>query len=172
MHFLMSPSIYILAPVPGLKFFFHSKVWKGLSCVMFLVLEKQLIDVWCKLCLFCTCCCRMLTLPNTKVLVVFPITYNLSTSISYQVLLVSSQVSWAHMFNGQWIYWKKIRDDCKEMRAWEQPWCIICSSVGLRTSFLHEMERNTGIPGLVKAQGRKGTHGEVLWWLLSLGLTA
>ena len=34
------------------------------------------------------------------------------------------------------------------------------------------MECNTEIPELVKARGRKETHGAVLWWLLSLGLTA
>lgn len=33
------------------------------------------------------------------------------------------------------------------------------------------MECNTENPKLVKAQGRKETHGKVLWWLRSLGLT-
>jgi len=57
-------------------------------------------------------------------------------------------------------------------KAWEQLWCIICSSAGLWTSFLHEMERDTEMPKSVKARGRKETRGEVLWWLPSLGLTA
>lgn len=58
------------------------------------------------------------------------------------------------------------------MTAQEQLWCIICSSVGLRASFLHEMEHSTEIPELAKTQDRKEPHGESLWWLLSLGLTA